>query len=280
MGMWIMNTIVSRIMWIVWAGLLGYFIALVAQGLWSVLLVLNLVTSPAVPWSVILMAFLLWPIWLYLGGRWWPRSTSENRRRYLRANRVPGRLFAMAFLAGTLAITALAGYWIVMARLVRMPGNVLPDMTGVPPLTGLLALAMGSLISPLLEQAGFWGYCQVMLESKFPAAAAIVITSIFYAFGPHPPQGSPLWPRLVFYFLTGLTFSLSSYLTNSNLPGLAVHILGILAFFILVWPNDPTRPLIATGGTDPAFWASAALALVFTALAALAFRQLARVAKP
>lgn len=274
-----MPVIFRRILWIIWAGALGFFIALVAQGVWTGLLIINLASGPAIPWSIGVMAVLLWLIWLYLGGRGWPRRTAQTRHRYLRANRVPSRVFGWAFLAGALSVTAQAGYWIVMARIVRMPGNVLPDMSAYPPLTVALALGMGSVISPLLEQAGFWGYCQVMLEDKFPAAAAILITSIIYAFGPHPPPGSPLWPRLIFYFLTGLTFSLTSYFTNSNLPGLLVHALGILAFFTLVWPNDPTRALIGTGGIDAAFWASAAVALVFTFLSALAFRKLAKITR-
>ena len=259
--------------------MLGYFIALVPQGLWTALLTINLATTPAIPWSVVIMIPIICLIWLYLGGRWWPRSNSETRRRRLRANLVSPRLFAWGFLAGVLAIAALAGYWIVMASIVRMPGNVLPDLSRFPLPTVVLAIAMGSLISPILEQAGFWGYCIVMLEEKNSAFAAILITAILYALGPHPPMGSPWWPRLVFYFLTGLTFSLMSHLTDSLLPGLAVHILGIAAFFLLVWPHDATRPLVGTIGADIGFGITIGFGFVFTVLAVLAFFQLARLKK-
>jgi membrane protease YdiL (CAAX protease family) len=274
-----MPVIASRILWIIWSVFLGYFIALVAQAVWSGLLVINLTLSPVVPWSVVVMALLLWPIWLYLGGRWRPQSTSAARRLYLRANPVSWRVFAWAFLAGALSITAIVGYWVVMASLVRMPGSVLPNLSGFPVLTVVLAVGMGSLISPILEQAGFWGYCQVMLEQKFPVVVAVLITSIAYSFGPHPPNGSPLWSRFVLYFLTGLTFSLLSTLTNSNLPGLVVHILGILVFFVLLWPNDPARPLVSAGGAGLGFWLSLLLAVVFTGLAFLAFKRLAGIAR-
>ncbi len=155
-----------------------------------------------------------------------------------------------------------------------MPGNVLPDMTRYPPLTALLALVMGSLISPILEQAGFWGYCQAILERNLPGVAAVVITSALYGLGPHPPQGSPLWPRLIFYFLTGLNFSLLSYFTKSLFPGLVIHILGILAFFTLIWPHDPTRLLIGESGLDAGFWIVLAQAIIFIVLAILAFTRL------
>ncbi len=143
----------------------------------------------------------------------------------------------------------------------------------------MLAVGMASLISPIMEQAGFWGYTQVMLEQKIPVLAAVLVTSVAYAFGPHPPMGSPLLPRLVLYFLTGLTFSLLSYLTNSNLPGLVVHILGIFFFFLLVWPQDPKRPLVGASGADLGFWISLLLAVLSTGLAVLAFRRLAGVAR-
>ena len=61
---------------------------------------------------------------------------------------MPGRLFALALLAGSLAVAALAGLWIVNATIVRMPGNVLPDMSGYPALTVVLVVGMGSWFRP------------------------------------------------------------------------------------------------------------------------------------
>ncbi|SRR5712692_5923876 len=118
-----MRSPVSRILAVAWSAILGLLIAVFGQGVWGALAVSNLRTSPAVPWAVPVMAILLWVMWQYLGGKWWPRSTTEARRRYLRANPVSGRAFAWALLAGTLSIVAFAGYWIVMVQLVKMRGN-------------------------------------------------------------------------------------------------------------------------------------------------------------
>ena len=270
-----MKVLANRVAWVVWAGVLGFMIALFGQGIWTALISANLASGVAIPWAVPLMALTLWPMWLYLDGRGWPRRLAETRHRYLRANPLPGRVFAWAFLAGSLATGALVGLWIVMARLVRIPGSVLPDMSGIPPLTSALAVGMGAIISPLLEQAGFWGYCQVMLEEKFSPAAAVLLTALIYSLGPHP--GSVLVPRLIFYFLAGTIFGIMSFLTKSNLPGLLVHVLGILAFFTLVWPNDPSRPLVSVSGADASFWLSAAAALIFAGLAIWTFFKLAKV---
>jgi len=49
--------------------LLALGITILAGGVWSALLVTNLRTSPAVPWSVPVMALLLWLMWRYLGGK-------------------------------------------------------------------------------------------------------------------------------------------------------------------------------------------------------------------
>jgi hypothetical protein len=75
---------------VVWSGALAFVLTVVAGGVWTVLLISNVATSPAIPWAVVVMALLLWLMWQYLGGKWGPRSTSEARRRYLRAKPVSG----------------------------------------------------------------------------------------------------------------------------------------------------------------------------------------------
>jgi hypothetical protein len=88
---------------------------------------------------------------------------------------------------------------------------------------------------------------------------------------------SPLWPKLVFYFSTGAMLSVTAYLTKSILPGLTIHIVGLLTFFVLAFPHDTTRRLVSEGGADGLFWIHVAQAIVFTALAAISFVHLASV---
>ncbi len=113
------------------------------------------------------MAPMLWLMWKYLGGSWPPRATSQARHHYLRANRVPAETFATALLAGAMSIIALTGLWIVTAQIVRMPSNVLPGMAKYSWLTTASIITMGSILGPVLEQAGIWGYCQGILEREF-----------------------------------------------------------------------------------------------------------------
>lgn len=268
-----MRIFLKKIARAIGSGVLGLAIALVPGGIWGGLYMLNLKTGPSIPWAVIPMAAVLWLMWQYLSGKGWPNSTSETRRNLLRARPVSGRTFACAFLAGALAVVALAGYWIVLFQLVKMPGNVLPNPSDYPLLTMALFMIMGSLVSPLAEEAGLRGYCQVVLEREFRGPIAVVISSVFFAFG-HVNHGL-LWPKLTVYFLAGLAFGTIAYLTKSVLPGIPVHMLGDLTFFALVWPYDTSRRLVWDGGADAWFWIHVAQAVVFTALSILGYRKLA-----
>jgi len=264
----------TRALSIIGFGLLAFAITILAGGIWSALLVTNLQRSPAVPWSVPVMGLLLWLMWSYLGGKGWPQSTSDARRHYLRANRRSARTNLWSFAAGVLSVVALAGYWIVLFRLVKMPPNALPDVSSYPRMTVALMILMGSLVAPFMEEAGFRGYFQVALEREFRGSVAVAVSSLVFALA-HFAHGI-LWPKLLVYFLVGVAFGATAYLTNSTLPAIVPHIIGDLTFFTLVWPHDAARRLVFDSGTDIWFWIHVAQAIVFTLLAVSAFQRLAR----
>ena len=273
--MMIQNRGLRRIAALIWATISAWVIALFLQAIWSALIVANLRTTPAIPWAAPAILVMVWLAWQYLGGKGPPASTSEYRARHLRARLIAMPIFLWSLLAGALSIAALAGCWIAMTRIVRMPGSGLLEMSGHRPLTVAVLIFTGSMIGPFMEQAGFWGYGQVILEDHFRPRTAIIILSIMFGFGPHPPPGSVLWPRFVFYFLASVSFGLLAFYTRSILPGLVTHISADLVFFTLIWPHDSTRPLIAETGLDLSFCLSIALAIGFGLLAALLFRKLA-----
>jgi membrane protease YdiL (CAAX protease family) len=227
-----MRSLLGRIGSVVWSGILGLLITLIGSVILGTLLTLNLKTSPAIPWSVALMALVLWLMAQYLSGKGWPRSTSKARLRDLRAGPISLQMFAWSMFAGSLAIVALAGYWIVFFQLVRMRPNLFSDYSRYPGLIVALAVLMGSLVSPFTEEAGFRGYCQVSLEREFSAPTAIALSSFFFMLA-HLNQGL-FWPKLLVYYLAGVTFGTIAYLVNSILASIPVHILGDLTFFILI----------------------------------------------
>jgi membrane protease YdiL (CAAX protease family) len=260
------------------AGLIGIGIVVFASAVWVALMFANLKTSPAIPWAAPVMICVLWLMWQYLGGKGWPQSTAAARHRLLRANPVSRQAFLWTAVAGVLGLVALTGYWIVFSQLVKTPPNMLlPDSSKYPRLTVIAVIIVASLMAPLTEEAGLRGYCQQMLERRFRPSVAIAIGSVFFALA-HVNHGL-LWQKLLVYFLAGVGLAVIAYLNNSILPCIPVHILADLTFFILVWPYDGTRRLVSEGGADLWFWIHVAQAIVFTPLAILAFRRLARVSK-
>jgi membrane protease YdiL (CAAX protease family) len=191
---------------------------------------------------------------------------------------VPGLVFAWAQVAGVLSLVALAGCWIVLSQLVKMPGNAVPDFSKYPLLTVVLTIGMASVAAPLTEEPAFRGYCQVILERQFRAPTAVIISSILFALVHGPTQGF-LWPKLLVYFLVGVMFGTTAYLANSIVPNIPVHFVGLLIFFTLVWPHDASRRLIAENGADAWFWIHLAQAVVFSGLAVLAYVRLAKIAR-
>jgi membrane protease YdiL (CAAX protease family) len=271
-----MSTLSVRVRAVAWAAVLAFVITTLASGAWGALLTANFKTSPAIPWAAVAMAPFLWLLWQYLGGRWWPRRTSEARRRCLRARRASGRVFAWALLTGALAVAALSGCWIVLFQLVRMTPNLLPDLSAYSLVTLVPILLMASLVAPFSEEAAFRGYAQVILERRFSGTAAVLISSLLFALA-HLTQGL-FWPKQLVYFLAGLLFGSIAYLTDSTLPAIPVHFLADMTFFTLVWPFDKGRRLVWDGGADAWFWLHLAQTVVFAALAVVAFRGLAHAA--
>jgi membrane protease YdiL (CAAX protease family) len=265
----------AKISAIVLATVAAFLIVFVGQTIWSVLLAANFRSATtATPWSVAAMAVVLWLSWQYLGGSGWPRGTSAARRRYRRANAVSAYTFALSFLAGVLALIALAGCWIVFFQLVKTPANQLADASKYPLLTVVSVTIMSSLVSPIFEEIAFRGYAQQILESRFSATAAVIVSSALFMLA-HVNHGL-YWPKLTVYFLGGLTFGAIALLTNSILTTLPVHIVGDLTFFIFIWPRDAGRVLVSAGGADRWFWLHVAQAVVFGALALLAFSRLGK----
>lgn len=247
------------------------------QGIWSALIALNLRTTPRFPWAVVVV---LIAATLVVRSLWSAVDSSNHRHAPPRMAGVTKTVLAWSCLAGACALVALVGLWIVLASLVRMPGTVLPDLSRYPRWTAALAIATGAAISPLCEQIGLWGYGQVVLERRFPAPVAIVTTALVFAVLPHPPSQAALWPKWLFFFSTGLMFSMMAYVTDSIVPGLIVHAVSLLTFFVFVWPFDPQRPLVTSAGADIGFAMRVGQTVVFGSACVWAFTRVRKASRP
>lgn len=249
---------------------LGFTI--LAGGVWSALLVVNLRTTPAIPWSVPLMATLLWLAWRQLG-------RTPVRRARLRALKVPKPVFTWALIAGLLSIAALSGLWIVLAQLVHVKGNALPDFSHYSAVVVVLVIVMASVTSAAAEEVGIRGYLQSALEMRFSGLVAILLGTLVILPAHALTQGFAL-TTIVFYVCVDVMLGLTAYLTQSIVPGFVVHVIGLIVFFSMIWPFDAGRRFVGTSGPDTLFWIHVAQTLACGVMAVLAFRHLARLSGP
>ena len=273
-----LNVIRSNILAATTLGVLAFLLAVFAGGVWTVLLITNLRITPGIPWSVVVMGGVLWLMWQYLNGRWAPRSTSEWRHRLLRANPVSRSVFTLAVIAGVLGVVALAGLWIVLSQLVKTPSHILPEFSKYPLVTVVAVVVMACLVSSIAEEASVRGYFQGYLERRLSGLPAILISSLLMTPGHSLTQGF-VWPTILFYFLVDMMLGTTAYLTKSILPGLVVHVVGLLTFFTLVWPHDALRPLVRDVSAGGWFWIHLAQTIVCGAFAVMALQRLARITR-
>jgi membrane protease YdiL (CAAX protease family) len=188
----------------------------------------------------------------------------------LRANPVPLAAYGWSAIAGLLAILSLAGFWIVMFRLVPIHANpLLPGRFDSSPLFTAAVLIGASLLAPIVEESAVRGYLQSVLERDFSAVTAVILSSTVFSLA-HVTQGV-VWPKLLFYFLVGIAFGTLARLNDSILPIIPVHIAGDLIFFLFVWPHDQTRTLIWQSGTDLWFWIHVVQTIGFAVASCIAF---------
>ena len=249
---------------------------LLPGGLWSALLAANLKTGIALPWAVPVAAILLWLGWRYAGGHWPPDHTAPARRRYRRANPISGAVWSAALLANGFALLAFCGLWIVLFQLAKAPGNVAIDFSHYSIVTVLLIVTTGAVIGAVSEEVGIRGYLQVALERTFVAPLAIFLTALALMPGHALTQGF-VWSTLLFYILVDLAYGVTAFLTGSIYPGVVAHSVGLLVFFLEIWPHDAGRSLVSASGPDAWFFFHLLQAVVFGALAIWSFVRLAGV---
>jgi membrane protease YdiL (CAAX protease family) len=258
-------------------GAIAFGITLLTGGVWLALILGNLRTTPSIPWSIVVMGALLWAIWQYFNGKWKPESTSGIRHHLMRANSVPKRTLVWALLAGIFSIISLVGFWIILSELVKLPRNATLNSSSYPWYFTFLVAVMASLSGSITEEIGFRGYFQKTLELRGRGTIAIIITALLICPAHALTQGF-IWPVLVFYLLVDIMLGAMAYLTNSILPGVAVHALGLFVFFNLVWPFDSTRRLVLESGPDIRFWVNGVQMILFAIAALWAFKRLANIA--
>lgn len=253
---------------------------------WGLLAGLNLRHMPSVPWALVPATLFLWMFWGYARGDWWPRWTSEARRKSLRANPLPGEVWGAAMLAGVVGLVALVLMQRVMTRLVVLPQQQDVDITKYPVLTVALLVAMGSIVAGVVEEGSFRGYMQGPIERRHGPVIAILVTGLLFGFAhfTHPEVTVLLMP---YYLAVAAIYGGLAYFTNSIFPSMVLHAGGNALAAIDLFARGQSEwqassnpaPLIWETGTDASFWISLVAFLLVGSAAVWAYAGLAAVAR-
>lgn len=262
------------------AVVLGLLIAGTGQLPWTILVGLNVRNAPSIPWSAPLMAAYLVVWWLYLKGWGPPRSTSEARRRGLRAGVPPRAVWIQSLLTAGVAGLALRMLADAARQLSPRPGqDLIPrEMLAQYPFLTVLCLLLGTaVVSGTVEEAAFRGYMQSTLERRYSRRAAILWVGLIFSLAHYRTEAPDPIPWLIFipiYFAASIIFGLLASLTGSILPGLLCHVAFNACGLVQFWLAGVPRSVWEVGfGTS--FWIKLGLGVLFGATAVSFYRRLA-----
>jgi membrane protease YdiL (CAAX protease family) len=259
---------------------IGVLVLLAGNMPFNVLRVWNLGTGVAVPWAVLPAALYLWAYWRFIGGRWGAPDSAAKRRENLRANPLLPRVWTASLAAGLVGFGALVSLLALAARLVPLPASA-PIVTppGMPIVTALSLIVMGSIVAGVTEEAAFRGYMQGPIERRYGIAAAILVNGTLFGLLHFPTHPADVLWMLPYYLAVSAVYGALTWAANSILPALVLHVGGdivVLTRWWLTgrpeWQIGPSlQPLVWESGVDVHFTLSVLFSLVFVLVTAVAY---------
>lgn len=263
------------------AVIVGFIVLLAGNFLPQGILAANL-KSPAIPWSAALIAAYLWLYWQYIGGRWWPRSTSAARRRDLRAVSLSRAVWIWSLVTGALGIASLTALTYALGRVIPL-GLGFPDVFDeLPRITIATMVVTISVMAGIVEEAAFRGYMQSRIERRHGPVVAILVVSVLFVLA-HLPTSIAALPRMGLIFIASVGYGILAHRTGSILPGLVLHGAGDIVGFGLLWLSARGAPASSESSAswmgNPMFWSNVVETVALSMLTVWAFRRLAAASK-
>jgi membrane protease YdiL (CAAX protease family) len=200
----------------------------------SIAVILNMRTSPSIPWMLVVTAGWLLFFWWYVTGHGWPRSTQEARRRDLRAPSLSKPAWIWALIAGTLGITGTIAMAFVTARLAHLPREAFAapiDFSKYRALTIICAIACISATAGVVEEAGFRGFLISPIQRRHGWTIAILISGIMFFLDHHLSHAYATFVFLPFFLAISVVHGLLVKYSGSIRPSVLLH---ALADFIVI----------------------------------------------
>jgi membrane protease YdiL (CAAX protease family) len=200
----------------------------------SIAVILNLRSSPAIPWMLVVTTGWLLFFWWYVSGHGWPRSTQEARRRDLRAPSLSKHAWTWALIAGTLGITGTIAMAFVTVRLAHLPREAFAapmDFSKYGALTVICAIACISATAGVVEEAGFRGFLISPIQRRRGWTIAILISGIMFFLDHHLSHAYATFVFLPFFLAISVVHGLLVRCSGSIRPSVLLH---ALADFIVI----------------------------------------------
>jgi len=200
----------------------------------SVAVILNIRTSPSIPWMLVGTAAWLSFFWWYVTGHGWPRGTQEARRRDLRAPSLSKAAWTWALIAGLLGITATIAMAFVTARVAHLPREAFAapvDFSKYGTLTIICAVACISATAGVVEEAGFRGFLISPIQRRHGWTIAILISGIMFFLDHHLSHAYATFVFLPFFLAISAVHGLLVKYSGSIRPSVLLH---AVADFIVI----------------------------------------------
>src|SRR4029077_7477207 len=243
-------------------------------------IIANLRTTPRVPWMLLVTLLWLCLFWWYLQGNGWPRYTAEPRRRDLRGNSLPWRIWGWALLAGTLGIASTLALGFATLRVANVSSEAFAapiNLSNYPALTVVCSIACISATAGVVEEAGFRGFMLTPIQRRHGWTVAILITGFMFFLDHHFSHSYATFTFLPFFLAISAVHGFLVKYSGSIQPSAVLHavadFLVIPMLYGLVGSLSVT-PLSQTG-IDKQFLICIALMVIFGVAAIPAYKRLA-----
>jgi membrane protease YdiL (CAAX protease family) len=224
----------SKFLLVLKALLTGFIVTFSGITLWT----LDFTYMP-MPWSLLLMLFILWLYLKYFSGSWYPKKTREIRRTNFRAIHLPSPLLKWSLVAALLFVILFESGFVITFRIIPFPETAFKSqykiLNTLPVWLGWAAVIVSSLVAGICEETGFRGYMQVPLEKKFGFTFAIIFSSLFFFLVHLSKTWAPsIMPHI---FIGGFLLGLLAYRSGSLIPGFIAHTIMDICNFSYWWTS-------------------------------------------